>query len=123
MSMFGYVINPVSRAVYQVPYNGDYEEIYQHIRADCFDCCRFSSKNSDGVFVDDEGLLGDMSSQSFFMIGEYPGLLAGYGFVLGVDEDGESCSPLTSIDDLNVRFFTYNQAIYGLAIERALAEK
>ena len=103
MSMFGYVINPFDQTITKVPYKGDYKEIYTWIQADMFDCCRFSYKNADGCFVDDEGLISG-KEQAFFMIGEYPSPLAGYGFVLGGDSEGESCSPKTALEDLNIRW-------------------
>ena len=100
--MRAYLIDPFDRTVKPVDYQGDIKEIYSLIQADCFDCCRFSTGNLDGVYVDDEGLL--KPDQEFFMIGNYPSPLAGRGLVIGCDEVGESIGAQSSIDDMHVRF-------------------
>ena len=102
MVMRAYLIDPFARQVKPVEYNGNIEEIYSLIQADCFDCCRFSTAHNDGVFVDDEGLF--KPDQEFFMIGNYPSPLAGRGLVIGCDDVGESIGAKSSIDDMHIRF-------------------
>ena len=98
--MFGYVIDPFKKTVTKVDWDGNYQSIYGHIGADCFDTCRFSRQNGDCAFVDDEGLF--KPDQAFFLIGEYPTPLAGKALVLGTDEAGDSISPETFLTDLKV---------------------
>lgn len=92
-----YLIDPFERSVQEVNYWGDYKEIYKHIKCDLFTCVYLNTEN-DCVFVDDEGLWKD--NQAFFRIEGYPEPLAGRGLVLGTDDEGESCSPKLSFDDV-----------------------
>ena len=100
--MFGYVIDPFNKTVTKVDWDGNYQSIYGHIGADCFDTCRFTRDNRDCAFVDDEGLF--KPDQAFFLIGEYPTPLAGKALVLGTDEAGDSISPQTFMTDLKIRW-------------------
>ena len=101
--MRAYLIDPEHKSVSEVDYNGDYRNIYEHIKADCFDAAGFNNKG-DAVFVDDEGLLHD--PEFFFRIEGNPNPLAGRGLVLGTDAEGESISPTVTLDWLrsNVSF-------------------
>lgn len=82
------LIDPYKEELRAVEYNGDYKQIYEHIKADCFTLVRLA--NDDDVFVDDEGLLKVTPETKFFMLRDYPQPLAGYGLILGNDEEGES---------------------------------
>jgi hypothetical protein len=82
------LIDPYKEEITNVEYNGDYKQIYEHIKADCFTLVRLH--DNDDVFVDDEGLLRVTKDTKFFMFNEYPQPLAGYGLILGNDEEGES---------------------------------
>jgi hypothetical protein len=84
------LIDPYKEEVTDVTYNGDYKQIYDHIRVDCFTLVRLA--DDDDVFVDDEGLLKLDSSTKFFALPDYPQPLAGYGLILGNDSEGESIS-------------------------------
>ena len=100
-----YLIDPAARTITPVEYTGHYTNIYTHIGADCFDCARVYP-NGDGIFVDDEGLL--KPQEHFFLHRNYPSPLAGKGLMLGVDSEGESIAPMTSIETLreDIRFLT-----------------
>ncbi len=82
------LIDPYKEEVTTVEYNGDYKQIYEHIKADCFTLVRL--RDNDDVFVDDEGLLKVTKDTKFFMLKDYPQPLAGYGLILGNDDEGES---------------------------------
>jgi hypothetical protein len=84
------LIDPYKEEVTDVTYNGDYKQIYEHIKVDCFALVRLA--DDDDVFVDDEGLLKLEPSTKFFALPDYPQPLAGYGLVLGNDNEGESIS-------------------------------
>lgn len=99
--MFGYLIDPSTKTVTQVPYNGDYKEISAAIGCEIFDIVRIDDKNT--IFVDDEGLINGTSFSvgMFRFDGDHPAELAGRGLVLGIDEEGESVSPTWSIEDIS----------------------
>ena len=82
------LIDPYEEEVTTVDYNGDYKQIYKHIKADCFTLVRLL--DNDDVFVDDEGLLKVDANTKFFRIKDYPQPLVGYGLILGNNEEGDS---------------------------------
>lgn len=106
--MRAYLVDPYTETVVEITYNGDYKTIYDHIDCDCF-CVAGLNKEGDGVYVDDEGLLTMSERTKFFVTTLYPQALAGKGLVLGVDEEGNSTSPVISLEDFKktVRFMTY----------------
>ena len=101
--MKAYLIDPFERAITEVDYSGNYQDIYGLCGYDTFTVVTFNDQG-DGVYVDDEGLF--KSDQKFFVIGSYPQPLAGRGLVLGVDDEGASVSPTVDMTWLenHVRF-------------------
>jgi hypothetical protein len=99
--MKAWLINPFDRTITEVEHNGDYRHIYTLIDCDTFDCVRFSD-NGDAIYVDDEGLLKDLSKQQFFALPSiFPeSAYAGKGLVLGVDGAGDTVAPDTSLDEM-----------------------
>lgn len=97
--MQAYFINPFSRNVTTVDYDGDYKSISRMIDASrgCFDVVRLY-QNQDAAFVDDEGLY--VEDQTFWIHRNYPQPLAGKALVLGCNEEGDSVAPKTSFEDL-----------------------
>lgn len=95
---YGYLINPFDRTITEVPYNGDFHHIYEHIQAECFDLVRVNEQG-DGVFVDDEGLIKE-GPTAFFHIKGYPNPLAGRGLYLGCDHGGDSVSPYATLEEV-----------------------
>jgi len=91
-----YLIDPVTRTVKEVTYNGDYNQIYTLTDCDTFTCVMFN-EHSDTIFVDDEGLF--KSDQQFFHVQGYPQPLAGKGLILGTNDEGESVSPVIGYED------------------------
>lgn len=81
------LIDPYKEEITDVEYNGDYKQIYEHIKADCFTLVRL--RDNDDLFVDDEGLLKVDANSKFFMLKDYAQPLVGYGLILGGDADGE----------------------------------
>jgi len=101
--MQAYLIDPVAKEIRPVDFDGDYKSICRLI-----DCRTFTVVEIEGtgdpadiVFVDDEGLLND--PHFFFMLDSYPQPLAGFGLVLGTDDDGESVSPRITLEELTRR--------------------
>jgi hypothetical protein len=93
------LIDPFEQTVKEVDYSGDFRDIYKLIDAECFDCARI--KGTDGIFVDDEGLLN--APTHFFEHSEYPSPLAGKGLIVGCDEEGESADCKTTLDEVKAK--------------------
>lgn len=107
--MKAYLIDPFSECVTEVDYSGNYKDIYKLIKAELFDVVYINDK--DCIYVDDEGLY--KNNQAFFMIdGSHP--LAGYGLVLGTDDDGASISPEASLQSIRdrVKFVEVDQRMF-----------
>lgn len=92
------LINPFARTITEVEYSGNYQQIYDLIDCDTYDCARIN-RHGDAIFIDDEGLIHE-KEQAFFLHADYPEPLAGKGLVLGCDEEGESVSPHTSLSEV-----------------------
>lgn len=90
------LIDPFEETVKEIEYNGDFKHIYELIGADCFDAVRISREDS--IFVDDNGLMNNPTH--FFMHEGYPNPLAGKGLILGCDENGDSISPVTTVEEV-----------------------
>jgi len=104
-NMKAFFINPFSKKITTVDYDGDWQKIGQMI-----DACRglFNvvtlDHNGDAAFVDDEGLY--VEDQTFWIHRNYPQPLAGKALLLGTDPEGNSVEPKTSYEDLvgDIRF-------------------
>lgn len=89
------LIDPFTKTVSEVKHNGNYQEIYKFIKADCFDVVRISEHEA--IYVDDEGLY---RQEKFFAWDGYPQPLAGRGLVLGSDDEGNSVSTKLTLDEV-----------------------
>ena len=81
-----FLIDPEAKTITQVTHNGDYKQIYEFIKCDCFTVVQLDKVNC--IYVDDEGLLNN--PRYFFTIKGYPQPLAGRGLVLGTDDEGDT---------------------------------
>jgi hypothetical protein len=95
--MKAYLIDPYETIVTEVEYSGEYEDIYELIDCETFDCVGFKGF-VDTIYIDDEGLYKE--DRRFFMVDGYPNPLCGKALVLGTDKDGNSVEPKTSLTDL-----------------------
>lgn len=86
------LIDPYKEEITDVTYDAaDYKNIYPLIHCDIFTIVKLADE--DDVFVDDEGLLKVDDATKFFRLNDYPQPLAGYGLIVGADEEtGESVS-------------------------------
>lgn len=96
--MLALLIDPFTRTITEVEYSGNYQQIYDLIDCQTYDCARIN-KHGDAIFVDDEGLISE-KPQAFFLHKDYPQPLAGKGLVLGCDDEGESVAPHTTLDEV-----------------------
>lgn len=110
--MLAYLIDVRRMEVQTVELSGDYREIYPLIGCETFTCVQINDKN-DVIYVDDEGLLKDLKTQSFFMFKGYPQPLAGNGLILGTDDEGGSKSPEISMMEVikSVSYMTFYQVL------------
>lgn len=85
--------------------------IYALLGCRYVDAVRLDTAN-DAVFVDDEGLLGDMSQQRFFWLEGTHAPLAGFGIILGADYEGETVAPTITLEEVQSRlhFVRYRPA-------------
>lgn len=96
-------INPKTQTIREIEIPGFREgrghmaAIYQTLKCERFDVVRL--EGGDGIFIDDEGLLKDEPGP-FFSLWGYPNPLAGHGLVLGCDQDGNSCDPVVTVQEL-----------------------
>lgn len=108
--MKAFLIDTPNKQVVEVEYNGDYKQIYQHIRASMFTTVNLHTPDapegsSTAVFVDDEGLING-NPHGWFTLPDILQPLRGYGLVLGCNEEGASVEPFVTLEQLNhmVRF-------------------
>ena len=95
--MKAFRIDPINKKITEVKYDGNYNQIYDYIDARTFDVATLY-KNGDGVYIDDEGLF--VENQHFWIHKNFPTPLAGIGLLLGLDEEGDSTTPKTTIEEL-----------------------
>lgn len=105
-----FVIDPFRKEVTEQEHDGSLESMYKLTHCNCVDLVRINELD-DGIFLDDEGLLGDLRQQAFFLYNNYDSPLAGYGLVTGCDDEGETVSPRISLDEVeaNVRWITLRE--------------
>lgn len=93
-----FIIDPLSRAVTESQYCGDYRELYAMIDCDTFTAVGVNA-DGDSLFLDDEGLINGKPQQFFAWLG-YANPLAGKAVVLGTDGEGDSVSPTITLDEV-----------------------
>tara|TARA_R100000234_G_C4909966_1_gene139412 strand:- start:256 stop:585 length:330 start_codon:yes stop_codon:yes gene_type:complete len=95
------LIDVHTQSVTEVEHDNTLENIYDLLDCRTFDVVRIDE--TDSIYIDDEGLF--VNDQLFF---EYGGdaqsvRLAGNGLILGVDDEGNSISPKTTIEEVKGR--------------------
>lgn len=95
------LIDVHTQSVTEVEHDNTLDNIYDLLNCRTFDVVRIDEVDS--IYVDDEGLFVD--DQLFF---EYGGdaqsvRLAGNGLILGVDDEGNSTSPRTTVEEVEGR--------------------
>lgn len=98
------LIDPETKTIKEVDYDGDYRSIYKLIDCDCYTAVTIN-KHGETVWVDDEGLF---TKTHYFKIAGYPDPLAGKGLLLRTDSNGESVATELTVEHLEdmVRFST-----------------
>lgn len=110
------LINPQTRTISEVEYNGDFHHIYALIDATCFDCVRIDSKET--IYVDDEGLINGKANTVglFYFKGGYPVVLAGKGLILSTDDDGDAIATAFTVEQIKERVDWVNAIMGGRII-------
>lgn len=97
------LIDPVQRSISEIDYDDtDFHNIGRSIHAELFTVVQLVAEG-DGVYVDDEGRINGNGERvgGFRLLGEPDRSLhfdlAGYGLVLGSDDEGASQSPKTTM--------------------------
>ena len=95
------LIDVHTQSVTEVDHDNTLDNIYDLLNCRTFDVVRIDEVDS--IYIDDEGLFVD--DQLFF---EYGGdaqsvRLAGNGLILGVDDEGNSISPRTTVEEVEGR--------------------
>lgn len=98
--MRGFRINSHTRTVTAHEYSGEYQDLYPIIGCTTFTTIDINEEG-DTVFVDDEGLLKPVVG--WFGILGFPQPIAGNGFVLGTDGEGEAQAPTITLEGLMER--------------------
>jgi hypothetical protein len=108
--MKAYLINPFIQTVVEIQiadanHPDHMKDMYGALNCDLFEVGGYiSDNNRDCVFVDEEGLLGNLDEQRFFTMTVYDGeatvTLAGMGLVLGADDEGEATEPVTTLEEV-----------------------
>lgn len=93
-SMYGYLVDPENRTITQIPYSGNYKQIYDLIDAEMFTFVEFNDKE-DGLYIDEEGLY---RHHHFFKVKGLNDPLCGKGFCLGTSNE-KSISPSISLKE------------------------
>jgi len=116
------LIDPYIKTITEVEYSGDYKEIQEKIHANMFAHVRFGE--TEGVFINDEGLLTANTNTRFFLHKNWNYPVAGYGLVLG-DQFGESVSTQLTVDDLkeDIKWVSMLEALQYPQLQPFLSEE
>ena len=105
--MKAYLIDPKEQTITQIEHdNSDYKNISKTIGCQYFTTVVLN-EHDDTIYLDDEGLLY-MDIKYMFQIDNNENFCyAGKGLVLGTDEEGESCEPTITLEELKQRVTKY----------------
>lgn len=109
--MTAIMIDPFNRQITEIQITKDtgsiessmmhMQEIYSALNCDLFTVANYIGGEGDALYVDDEGLLGDLDEQRFFMLtgdNVHHQPLAGMGLIMGTDDEGNSISPKITVE-------------------------
>ena len=92
------LIDVKKEEVKEVEHDDTLKNIYELVECATFDVVRID--NTNGIYVDDEGLF--VEDQLFFTYhgDTYSQTLAGNGLILGVDSEGNSIAPTITVEEV-----------------------
>jgi hypothetical protein len=108
-----HLIDPVKRTITEVTIDKDngIQDYYDQLHCNIFTAVEINA-NRDTIYIDDEGLF--VPNQVFFYHKDYPSQpLAGYGLVIGTDEEGESIAPTVTLQETidSVKFMSRSDVL------------
>jgi hypothetical protein len=98
------LIDPHTRTITEHEYDGSLEAMYKLLNCGLVQPVYRNDRGEsmfpgqDCLFVDEEGLLCDLSTQAFFIINGKP--IAGRAITVGCDDEGETIEARITADDL-----------------------
>lgn len=97
------LVDPYKEEVTDITYDAsDYKNIYPLLHCSCFTVVHLDDE--DDMLVDDEGLLTVKPDTKFFRYKDYPQPIAGYGLIVGTDDEGETISSRHDADYYRSKF-------------------
>lgn len=93
------LIDPTTRTICEVDYNGDYKTIATTLGCSIYTVMHVG--NGVDMFLDDEGLLTYPNPHGYFKMRGYDGILAGKALITGTDMEGNTiaCPPWVNVDE------------------------
>jgi hypothetical protein len=109
--MYGYLIDPNTRTVNKVEYDGSLESIYTLLDCEMIEAAPINDQADSSVYVDEESLMklsDDETVHAFQFIGGHQPLI-GKGLVIGPpDDEGNTTEP----DDIDINWIM-NKVFFG----------
>ncbi len=96
------IIDPFARTITEAEHDGTLDDIYAKTHCDTFTIVTIDYHGG-VLFLDDNGLLGDLNAQAFFKLDTYADPLAGYAMVVGTDNQGETVATPYTVEDIQKR--------------------
>lgn len=98
------IIDPHQKTVTEVEHPDSMAGIYKLLHCEMIEAAYPPLPGKgDLIYVDEEGLLGNLSEQAFFLMEGYPQPLAGYGMVLNTTRAGNDAAAKSSAEDVAKR--------------------
>lgn len=94
--MKAYLINPSSKSIDTIDYDGDSGRIAEIIGASSGLIAAVRLPGSNVAYVDDEGLLVNPNPNGYFKLDGIPQVFAGKALVVGTDDEGTDTEPTFS---------------------------
>jgi hypothetical protein len=91
------LIDPYFELIEEMEYSGDWRDINKLLQCDIFTVV-YMPDTIDSLFVDDEGLY--VENQKYWKFAGYPQPLAGMGLVLGCNDEGDSVSCVSTLEQV-----------------------
>jgi hypothetical protein len=98
-----FLINPYTKTITEEDLVGDYTAIYTMLSVPEHKVSTFAIVNiseTEILYVDDNGLLRDLSENRFFLMAGYPQPLAGCGLVIGGNDEGETVASQMTLEQV-----------------------
>jgi hypothetical protein len=100
--MKAFLIDPFKREITEVETDGSLESMYALLQVQMVESVYMD--NEDCIYVDEEGLLGNLLEQGWFAIPDFKeDPLAGRGLVLGTDAEGYNKDAVVTLEEIRRR--------------------